>query len=103
MSKESIYNARDEGLTPWLGRSPQGGHGNPLQYSCLDNSTDRGAWRATVHGVAQSNMTEGTEHVCTHIGTPLTTAQPPQKAGKDPTDNGLWDSVSPINKMGRLD
>ena len=37
-----------------LGRSPGGGHGNPLQYSCLDNPIDRGAWWATVHGVAKS-------------------------------------------------
>ena len=39
---------------PGSGRSPGGGHGNPLQYSCLENPMDRGAWRATVHGVAQS-------------------------------------------------
>ena len=45
---------RDMGLIPGLGRSPLGGQGNPLQYSCLENSVDRGAWRATVHGVAQS-------------------------------------------------
>ena len=37
-----------------FGRSPGGGHGNPLQYSCLDNPIDRGAWQATVHGVAKS-------------------------------------------------
>ena len=42
------------GFHPWSGRSPGGGHGNPLQYSCLKNSTDRGAWQATVHGVAKS-------------------------------------------------
>ena len=42
------------GLIPELGRSPGGGHGNPLQYSCLENPMDRGAWRATVHGGAQS-------------------------------------------------
>ena len=45
---------RDMGLIPGLGRSPRGGHGNPLQYSCLENPMDRGAWRATVHGVAKS-------------------------------------------------
>ena len=38
----------------WLGRSPGGGHGNPLQYPCLENPMDRGSWRATVHGVAES-------------------------------------------------
>ena len=45
---------RDMGSVPGLGRSPGGGHGNPLQYSCLENPMDRGAWRATVHGVAKS-------------------------------------------------
>ena len=39
----------DEGSIPGSGRSPGGGHGNPLQYSCLENSMDRGAWKATVH------------------------------------------------------
>ena len=43
-----------EGSIPGLGRSPGGGHGNPLQYSCLENSMDKGAWRATVHGVTKS-------------------------------------------------
>ena len=42
------------GLIPGLGRSPGGGNSNPLQYSCLGNPMDRGAWRATVHGVAKS-------------------------------------------------
>ena len=42
------------GFDSWLGRSPGGGHGYPLQYSCLDNPMDRGAWRATVHGVTNS-------------------------------------------------
>ena len=44
----------DTGSIPGPVRSPKGGHGNPLQYSCLENSMDRGAWWATVHGVAQS-------------------------------------------------
>ena len=48
--KESACNAGDMGLTPALGRSPGGGHGNPLQYSCLENSMDRGAWWAAVPG-----------------------------------------------------
>ena len=42
------------GSIPESGRSPGGGHGNPLQYSCLENPTDRGAWRATVRGVKKS-------------------------------------------------
>ena len=45
---------RDTGSIPGSGRSPRGGHGNPLQCSCLENPTDRGAWWATVHGAAQS-------------------------------------------------
>ena len=53
--KESAYNAGHPGLIPWSGRSPGEGNGNPLQYSCLENSTDRGDWRATVHGVAKSH------------------------------------------------
>ena len=44
----------DVDLIPRLGRSPGGGNGNPLQYSCLDNARDRGIWLATVHGVAKS-------------------------------------------------
>ena len=49
---------RDTGLIPGLGRSPGGGHGNPLLCSCLENHMDRGTWRTTVHGVAESDMTE---------------------------------------------
>ena len=44
----------DTGSMPGLGRSPGGGHGNPLQYSCLENPMDRGAWQATVHRAAKS-------------------------------------------------
>ena len=46
---------RDVGSIPELGRSPGGGHGNPLQYSCLENIMDRGAWWAMVHRVAESH------------------------------------------------
>ena len=45
---------RDVGSNLRVGRSPAGGHGNPLQYSCLENPMDRGAWRASVHGVTNS-------------------------------------------------
>ena len=54
--KEPAFNAGDQGSIPGLGRSPGGGHGNPLQYSCLENSVDRGAWQATVHRVAESQI-----------------------------------------------
>ena len=48
--KESTCNTGDLGSVPGSGRSPAEGHGNPLQYSCLENPMDRGAWWATVHG-----------------------------------------------------
>ena len=51
-----------EVLIPGSGRSPGGGNGNPLQYSCLDNSMYRGTWQAAVLGTAGSNTTEATEH-----------------------------------------
>ena len=57
VGKESTCNAgdtEDVGSIPGSGRSPGGGHGNPLQYSYLENSMDRRAWRATVHRVAKS-------------------------------------------------
>ena len=54
MVKASAYNAGDPGLVPCLGRSPGEGNSNPLHYSCLENAMDRGAWQATVHGVAKS-------------------------------------------------
>ena len=47
-------DVRVAGLIPGLGRSPGGGQGNPLQYSCLENPMDRGAWEATAHGVTKS-------------------------------------------------
>ena len=50
----SAGNAGDVSLIPGLGRSPRGGNGNPLQYSCLENPMDREAWRATVHGVPKN-------------------------------------------------
>ena len=54
-SKESACNAEDLTLIRVSERSPEEGNGYPLQYSCLENSTDRGAWWATVHGVADSD------------------------------------------------
>ena len=53
VGKESAYHTGDLGSIPWSGRSPGEGNGNPLQYSCLKNPMDRGAWQAIVHGVAR--------------------------------------------------
>ena len=61
MVRNLFANARDlreAGLIPGSGRSPGEGLGNPLQYSCLENPMDRGAWQATVHGVTESDTTE---------------------------------------------
>ena len=64
VGKESACNARNLGSIPGSGRSPGEGKGNPLQYSCLENPTDRGAWQTTVHGV-------------TRVGQDLATKPPP--------------------------
>ena len=57
--KESARNMGDVNSIPRSGRSPTGGHGNPLQYSCLENPTDREAWWGTVRGICkESEMTE---------------------------------------------
>ena len=57
----NVRDARDMGLIPGLGRSLGIGNGNPLQYSFMENSMDKGAWGATVHGV-----THTAEHTCMH-------------------------------------
>ena len=54
MVKNTPDNAGDVGSIPGLGRSPGGGNGNPLQYSCLENSMDGGIWQATIHGSQKS-------------------------------------------------
>ena len=53
VGKESAYSAGDPGSIPGLGRSPGEGNGSPLQYSCLENPIERGAWWATIHGVTK--------------------------------------------------
>ena len=55
MVKNSAYNAGDLGSIPGLGNSPGEGNGNPLQHSCLENSMDRGTWRAAVHGASEES------------------------------------------------
>ena len=63
--KGPASNAGDLGSTPGLGRSPGGGHGNPFQYSCLENPMDTGAWWATVHGVTKSQTAQHYLPQCT--------------------------------------
>ena len=60
---------RNAGSIPGSGIFPGEGNGNPLQHSCLENSMERGAWRATVHRVAESDTTEVTQHAHTHTHT----------------------------------
>ena len=66
----SAGDTEDVGSIAGLGRSPKEGNGNLLQYSCLENPLDRGAWRATVHGVAESQAQ--LKQLSTHILTPYT-------------------------------
>ena len=61
-SKESLCSAGNPGLVPELGRSPGEGNGNRLQYSCLENPMDRGAWQATVHNIAKSRTRLSNSH-----------------------------------------
>ena len=62
VGKEFTCNAGDRDSIPGSGRFPGGGHGNPLQHSCLENPMDRGVWQATVHRVAESDTTKVIEH-----------------------------------------
>ena len=66
-SKESACSAGDPGLIPWLGRYPGEGNDNPLQYTCLENSMDRGAWQATVHGVTKSRTLLSDFHFSSYL------------------------------------
>ena len=68
-SPVSAGDMRDTGSIPESGRSPVAGHGNPLQYSCLENPMDRGAWGATVHGVTESRtrLKQLSKHTCTGV------------------------------------
>ena len=59
-SPANTGDIRDVGSIPGSGRSPGRGHGNPLQYSCLENPLDRGAWWAPIHGVTESDTTVAT-------------------------------------------
>ena len=79
-SEESACNAGEPGSVPGSGRSPGEGNSNPLQYSCLENSMDRGAWEATVHGVGKS-WTRLSDYTFTFIGTECLTCLEQQAHG----------------------
>ena len=82
VSKESTCNAGDAGLIPGSGRSPGEGNGNPLPYICLENPMDRGAWQATVHGVAR-------------VRRDLATKPPPQPTMKQRKYNRKCENTEP--------
>ena len=67
MVKNLPANARDMGSIPGSGRSPEGRNGNPLQYSCLENSMDRVAWRVTVNGDIKSQTSLNTHSIHTKL------------------------------------
>ena len=80
----NVGDAGDMGLTPGLGGSPGGGHGNPLQYSCLENPMDRGAGRLQSIGRKESDTTEATEHTA-HILFSMVVVHSCQQCGRDPS------------------
>ena len=89
MVKNLLANARDirdVRSIPGSGRSPGGGNGNPLQYSCLENPMDTGVWRATVHEMTELDMTDQ-RSVHTHTHTHLHITQPFGGGGKEAQQN----------------
>ena len=74
---------------------PGGGNGNPLQYSCLENSTDRGAYQAAVHGAAESDVTEAPEHVTAQ----QRTVYPDDSPGGIQESSGGYVGESPLHML----
>ena len=92
-SKASVYNEGNPGLIPGSERSPGEGNGNPLQYSCLENSVDGGFWWATVHGVAKSQTR------LNDFTFPLLLSFTGGSAGKESACNA--GDLSPVPGLGR--
>ena len=88
----------DIGLIPWSERSPGGGDGNPLQYSCLENFMDRGAWRAIVDGVAKSQTRLSNQHFHTH-GLHFLSSRSPWKPVPSSDSPVLMPPVPPLVKL----
>ena len=101
----SAEDVRDMGSIPGMGRSLGGRNGNPLQYSCLENSIDRGAWLVTVHGVAKS-QTQLSTHIRTHTHTNVLLCWfwGNHKFSGFPLIffSGLWTSFSPLLECSRM-
>ena len=77
----SAGDTEDVGSIPGSGRTPEGEHGNPLQYACLENPMDRGAWKATVHRVAKSQTRPKRLSVYAHTGASLMQEREKKKEG----------------------
>ena len=98
------------GSVPELGRSPEGENGNPLQYSCLENFVDRGAWQATVHGVPESDTMEHAHNVYLKHHTYKHTSQRTREFGSKQDDSRAqadchpwrYQRLSKENAAGRL-
>ena len=99
-SNLSKLSAGDQDSVPGLGRSPGGGNGNPLQYSCLENPVDRRAWWVRVQGVAKS-WTRLSNGALGNTHSKLSALLAPDSLGDfDPVISPLWASVSPSASSG---
>ena len=103
VGKESTYNAGDENLIRWLGRSLGEGNGNPLQYSCLENSMDRGTWWATVRGVAKScTWLSDYTIITTMANSPYCTVKPNTEKAMAPHSSTFAWKIPWTEEPGRL-
>ena len=84
-NKESACNVGGLDSIPGLGRSPRGGNGNPLQYSCLETPMDRGGWWATVCGITKSQTQLSNEHIALPLATTTHISQQPSTSRQDPS------------------
>ena len=91
--KESACNAGDLGSIPGLGRSSGEGHGSPLQYSCLENPMDRGAWRAAVHGVAKSQTRLSNEAPYRRVWQPVLANTLQDSCLEEPPNREVWQTT----------
>ena len=98
-SKESACSTGDGSLIPGSGRSPEEGNGYPLQYSCLENFKDRGAWRGTVHGVTKSQTWLNDFHTFHNMTSALSVSGP--RVDQEKTSLSPFSSFSPLEAKQR--